>query len=436
VALKKHRLFKRARPRKEPAAKTPAPNPFSPFRQGRGKPSLRPEYLLNERDKLYSMIEGHWYVLEWNLSRARTLEGVHKAFTIAKFKPAPGPLAPMLRDSFEEATVKQFEKTRKELGKAYERSRSAEDRYQAQLKTCNDAELATSNVSDDAEKTIRQELRKRSENLRTVVAGIQAVQQLIRDHRIWNKTRAIPASPSPEISAWIELLRRLECHKQAEEPVCAQLAARIQAITPEARKIATENTGRQKSLLMSAEHKKKEAYLFDQTLETKRLDQEAFVYRNEILKFLKAKEYRLTPFTLANAIAGLPYITARRSAQLCSKTQPEVRQSGAYEIFQFVKRVWKQIGQRLKFSVAQRFEREIRLLPKFRVVEGQRQTYWLRTELAKDWYYLRMTLQDPELAKLPPGAIPGAIVAMFLQKRSNPESPVTPMIAEANRIKD
>jgi hypothetical protein len=382
------------------------------------------------------MVEGCWYALEWNLSRARTLEGVHKAFAIAAFKPDPGPLEPLLRESFEPASIKQLEKTREELGKAYQRSRSTQDNYQAQLLASNDAERVASSVTEDAEKNIRQELQRRAANLSTVLEGMQAIRRLIQDQEFWHKTRAIPGERSSEVVAWNDLLSRLERHRQGDEPICAVLAAQLRAITPEVRQIAGENTARQKSLLISAERKQNEAYQYDQALAVKRQRQEAFIYRSEVLKFLRAKEYRLSPLTLANAIAGLPYISARRSAQLCAKTETQLTHSGSYEIFQLVKRAWKRCRRRSCSSMFDKFETEIRRLPKFRIVEGHKQPYWLRAELATDWYYLKKTLQDPELAKLHPGAIPGAIVATFLRKRSNPESPVTPTIAESERIKD
>ena len=204
----------------------------------------------------------------------------------------------------------------------------------------------------------------------------------------------------------------------------------------EARKIAAHNSTRQKSLLISAEREQKAAYQFEQGLAAKRQDQEAFICRSEVLKFLRAKEYRLSPVTLASAIAGLPHISARRSAQRCAKSQKTPTHSATYEMFQFIKRTWKRCGQRIRSSTSDKFEQEIRRLPRFRIVEGHKQQNWLRAELAKDWYYLRMTLQDSELAKLHPGAIPGVVVAKFLIKRSSPESPVAPTIAESERLRD
>jgi hypothetical protein len=382
------------------------------------------------------MLEAHWYALEWNLSRARTLDGVRKTLAIEQFKLNPGPLAPLLRESFERASKKQLEKTRNELGQANERSRSAQDKHQEQLQACNEAERVEFSVSEQAEEDIRRELQRRTSNLSTIGEAIEAIQQLIRDYEFWHKTRAIPGVPSPQVTALTDLLGKLERHRQADEPVCAQLAARIRAITPEVRKIAVENAARQKSLLISAQGEQKGAYQFEKVLRAKFLDQEAFIYRNEMLKFLQAKEYRLSPFTLASAIAGLPYISARHSAQRCSSKEARVRHSTTYEMFQFSKRIWNRCGRRLGSSLSERFEREIRKLPKFIIVKGHRQPNWFRTQLAKDWHYLRTTLQDPELPKLNPGTVPGAIVATFLRKRSNPESPVTPTIAEAERITD
>jgi hypothetical protein len=324
----------------------------------------------------------------------------------------------------------------KKLGRAYERSRRAQDAYQTQLHASIDAERVGFSVSEDAERNIRQELQRRTVNLVTFGEGIEAAEQLIREYKIWEKTRVRPGESSSEVIALSELLRKLQRHQQLDEPVCAELAARLQAITPEVRKIAVENATLQKSRLIAAEREETEAYRLDQALAASREDQVAFIYRSEVLKFLRTKEYTLNPLTLASAIAGLPHIRARHSAQLCAKTQPRMAHSATYEIFQFVKHAWKRCRHRLSPSTTEKFEQAIRRLPKFRIVEGHRQPNWLRANLSKDWYYLRNTLQDPELSKLHPSAIPGEIVSRFLAERSKPQSPVTPTIAESERIRD
>ena len=436
MAVAKKRRSKRPPLRKSQSRATPEPNPFSRFRQGRGKPTLRQEYLDNERDKLLYMIGPYWYALEWNLSHARTLEAVRTALAIEQFRLNPGLLLPFFRDSFQPASRKQLETTRKELGRANERSRNAQIAYQEQVQTFNESERVAFSVSDEAEKNIREELQRRTANLSTLLEAIEAIQQLIREYEFWQKTRAIPSVPSIEVTALTELSHRLERLKQADEPVCAGLAARIRSMTSEVRKIAAENGVRQKSLLTSAERQQKEANEHEKSVRERYLDEEAFIYRNETLKFLQAKEYRLTPLTLANALAGLPYITARHSAQLCSRLKTSVPLFTTHQMFQFVKSVLKTRKHGLSSSAAQVFEREIRKLPKFRIVEGQRRPNSLRVALAKDWHYLRRALEDPKLASLHPGAVPGAIVALFLIKRSNPESPVTQLKAEAEKITD
>jgi hypothetical protein len=392
--------------------------------------------LLNEREKLYHMIEPNWYALEWDLSCARTPEQVHKAFTIAAFTINPGPLAPLLRGSFEQATIETIKQTDKELAKAYERSQKAQDAYQAQLQASIDAERVAHSVTTDAKANIRQELQRRTANLVVVRDGIEAVEQLLREYKIWQKTRVRPGESSSEVTALNALLRKLERHRELDEPECAQLTSRLGSITPDARKIAAENSERQKSLLMSAEQEQKEAYQRDRGLAAKRKDQAAFVFRTEVLKFLRSKEYRLDPLTLANAIAGLPHIRARRSAQLCANKESPMTHSATYEIFQFAKHAWKRCRHRLNHSTCEKFKQAILRLPRFRIVEGHRRTNWLRVELAKDWYYLKAALNDPQLANLHPDAVPGFLVATFLRRRSSQESPVDAVKAESDRIRD
>jgi len=158
--------------------------------------------------------------------------------------------------------------------------------------------------------------------------------------------------------------------------------------------------------------------------------------RTEILEFVRKREYALTPLGLANAMAGLQYITARRSAQRCSHIKCKLARSTAFELFVFVSSVWKRHRAKRKSSLIGAFEKAIRKLPKFEIVEGHKRFKWFRGHLAENWYYLKRALQEQELAKLLPGAVPGAIVRQFLKNMHNPASPITPKLAEAERIQD
>jgi hypothetical protein len=412
-------------------------NPFSPFRPGPGKPTLRQDYLSTQRDNILSLVEPHWYELEWNLRCARKPEQIHLAFDIEGFRLNPGPLASLLRPDFELATRKDLEATRKQLADANRKSYSASEKYQNQLRSYQDAQRISYSLSPDFEKQLREELERRRQAVRKLKSLAVKVKEKLRESELENKTKA---TTTPERSAALialqKCLLKFETDRAADEQVCNNLEVKIRQITPEARKFAKENDARQKSLHDSLEADSRSADVEQRRIQTTFANQEAYVYRTEVLGFIRQREYSLTPLRLANAIAGLPYISARRSAQRCSHIKSGVARSIAYELFEFVTGVWKKHQGKAGNSLIDAFEKAIRKLPKLKIVSGHKRPNWFRDHLAEKWYYLKRALQEPELARLHPRAVPGAIVKDFFTKIHYPDSPITAMIAETEKITD
>jgi len=411
------------------------PIPFSPFRPGPGKPTLRRNYLFNQRENLLCLIEPHWYELEWKLMCARNPEQAHLAFQIDAFKLNSGYLAPLLRASSEFATRKDLEITRKRLGNAARKARSASERHQAQVQSYEDARRVSFVLSEDFKEQLRKDLERRRKYISRLESWSSKVKDKIRECELEAKTRITPTrARSAAIAALQKCVDRLERDRIADEKVCDGLEARMRPITPDARKFAFDEEARQKSLLDSIEADSRSAEKELRAIETTSANQEAFVYRTEIFDFVRKREYALKPLSLANAIAGMEYITARRSAQRCSQIKSKVGRSTSYELFVFVQGVWKRHRIKRTFSLIRAIEKAIRKLPKFKIISGRKRSNWFRDHLTQNWYYLKRALQEPELAKLHPGAVPGAIVRAFHKKMYNPESPLTPMMAEAEKI--
>ena len=413
------------------------PIPFSPFRPGPGKPTLRRDYLFNQRENLLCLIEPHWYELEWKLRCARKPEQVHLAFQIEAFKLNPGYLAPLLRASSEFATRKDLEITRKRLGNAVRKARGASERHQAQLQCYEGARRVSFVLSEDFKKQLRGDLERRRRYIGKLKGWSAGVKDKIRECELEAKTRITPsAARLAAIAALQKCLHRLERDRIADEKVCDDLETRMRLITPDAQKFAMADEACQKSLLESLDADSRSAEEELRAIEATFTDQEAFVYRTEILDFVRKREYALIPLRLANAIAGLPYISARRSAQRCSRIKSRVARSTTYELFELVTGAWKQHRKKRQSSLIESLEMAIRKLPKIEIVEGHKSSTWFRAHLAENWYYLKRALQEPGLRKLHPLAVPGAIVKNFVMNMQNPESPITPRLAEAERIRD
>jgi len=412
-------------------------NPFSPFRPGPGKPTLRRDYLFTQRENVLCLIEPHWHELEWKLRCARNPEKIHLAFQIEPFKLNPGSLAPLLRATFERAEGKDLEVTRKRLGDAVRKARSASEKHQAQARSYEDARRVSFVLSEDFKEQLRADLERRRTYIGKLKGWSANVKNKIRECELEAKPRIKPSAASKAaIAALQKCIHRLERDRIADEKVCNDLEARMRTITPESRQFAIDDEARQKSMLDSLEADSRRIETELSAIEITFADQEAFIYRTEVLDFVRKREYALRPFQLANAIAGLPYIRARRSAQRCSRIKTRIARSTTYELFELVTAVSKQHRKKRQYSLIESVEKAIRKLPKFEIVEGHRRPTWCRGHLAENWYYLKRAIEEPELVELRPGAVPGAIVRHFLRHMHNPESPITARLAEAERIQD
>src|ERR1035437_1866181 len=62
-------------------------------------------------------------------------------------------------------------------------------------------------------------------------------------------------------------------------------------------------------------------------------EQEAYVSQSELRDFIGSKRYTLDPLSLANAMAGLPFIKWRQSIKRCSQLEDKLSAGLTYEMF-------------------------------------------------------------------------------------------------------
>ena len=70
-----------------------------------------------------------------------------------------------------------------------------------------------------------------------------------------------------------------------------------------------------------------------ESLRAKLKNLEACYAEIEVFKLIQSRNYRLTPQTFANAMAGLPYIGWRQSLKRCAKIPLGLKPDGLYCVF-------------------------------------------------------------------------------------------------------
>jgi hypothetical protein len=109
-------------------------------------------------------------------------------------------------------------------------------------------------------------------------------------------------------------LRKIEKDLAADERACTDLRTRLAQITVESRKLAVGEKQSRKTTLDLTAKDLKDATTKYEDLKRKLADQEAYLFRAELLKFIKARKYSVEPRQIAKALSCLSYMSSRHSA--------------------------------------------------------------------------------------------------------------------------
>ncbi len=152
---------------------------------------------------------------------------------------------------------------------------------------------------------------------------------------------------------------------------------------------------------------------------------EASFARQELFRFLKSRRYTLTPLSLANAAAGLPYMGWRQSMRRSSKTSSIIANGLAYQVFKAIRYLAATARKKTENALVTDFRAGIPLLPS---------RYQLpKAELAEKWLYVERAIRQAYRAKPHPRALPFEITKQYL-KQIQSQSQVDMVLAEQAKL--
>lgn len=338
------------------------PLPSAKVPQGRGRPpKISDEELIARRDLLAGLLSSRWAEFAWELLQARTADDVGKAFGLCA--DTFGQRRVLLwHQPLEASTVSEIAKTRSDL-----RTLSRElSQTRSQLRQTREQVKALEEASDDLSRRIA-EARKDGDPRR------------------------------------LEEANRFE---EAQSQVAGRLKQQLSRETETEGKVAILDQ-RQKHLASLLQ------------------DREAFFCQSEILRFLKAGKYHVTPVSLANACAGLPDIGWRQSFKRCQKVPDEGLPGMQYLVVQ-------RIGEVLRRKHPNSTEEGEAVLREY-VTHLPGEPEDIGDYLRENWWYLRTALQQ-EWDLTRPRSLPFRIAAAFSSAMFKPQSPYEKLLAEQERL--
>jgi len=151
----------------------------------------------------------------------------------------------------------------------------------------------------------------------------------------------------------------------------------------------------------------------------------AYVAQSALLAFISSPRYTLTPLSTANAMAGVPFIAWRTSADRCEKEPASHGYQFRYENFLEIERA---LGLPLPLTPEEATDRV-----KAYLLLGRHQKNQAVPELREKWHLLRCAI-----ASTPPdgrnvGSLPYRICAEY-QRRSSSLSPRDQVMLEEERL--
>jgi hypothetical protein len=151
---------------------------------------------------------------------------------------------------------------------------------------------------------------------------------------------------------------------------------------------------------------------------------EAHFARNELLDFCLSQRYRLTPLDIANALAGIPFICWRRSADRCRKWKEDPAGGLSFEIFRILLRIVRANVRRSDL---------MRDADKFLEAKSPIGNNFALTDLRENRYYLRRSIGAALEQGTRRAHLVAAISREYWKRKSSPTA-IDHAFAEEERI--
>lgn len=209
------------------------------------------------------------------------------------------------------------------------------------------------------------------------------------------------------------------------ERFCWEADAALKAAGEANEKIIREEVAERKERFEQAKRKLRELQAKREMLGAQVRDQEAFVYRSELLDFLNSGRASVKPRELANALAGLPRMKWQQSNSRCAD-MPFNAPMAEYNILEAISRIWSRVSRRLKEPPVEFFKGA--LLKRFRKEITGFQF------LRDNWFDLEHAIREIWKPEQLPGSFPFLLTTVLLEKAMRPKTAADRILADRAKL--
>ena len=162
--------------------------------------------------------------------------------------------------------------------------------------------------------------------------------------------------------------------------------------------------------------------------------QEASFAQHELCAFIRGK-YAYSPRRLAEAMAGLPYLSANQSYRRCSgHPESALWPPFQFRVFEIIGKAWKQRTDRSKLAFLRRIEKRVRTI-RTTNEDGNpdRHAIGVQSHFVENWWYLKQAIKAINILQVVRGSVPYVIAGDF-RKRVVQATPTDRVTASLERL--
>ena len=242
--------------------------------------------------------------------------------------------------------------------------------------------------------------------LQTAAADLRKLRKSVKDARVRYRREFAMCRESRE-----KCERAFQAWAAEHDPV---KLARIQVIRPRIERDYEE--------AKTLEKKSQSQY---ESLEFELKGHEAHFAQSEILKFIQSNRRQFTPLNVARAMAGLPFVTARGSCELCTKHGIDPPPGMAFDIFRTIQRAIEEPIRDLGRSIDS---------VQKRLLSGPDNGLPHSAELRNNWYFLQLAIRSAVRdIRAPFGSLAFRVFAEY-SRTSSSHSIGEALLPEAQRL--
>jgi hypothetical protein len=225
-----------------------------------------------------------------------------------------------------------------------------------------------------------------------------------------------------------------------------QIGAAMLEADPDELKVLQTDFAKYETELRSAAEKLNSAKMREETLKNWLEALEASFAQEELAEIIRENRCARNPLRIANAMAGLPVLSARVSYVRCSKIKCPVWPRFEFLVIKFIESTWNRRHRYSNLSTVALFDQEIKRLSKTirreelpesiaQSIETKRIENPLRSHLGKNRRFLRLAIEKSiGTSDIDQTRIPFLIASNFTMILGEPRTPLTLALAERERI--